>query len=125
MNRRYFVTITSLGSLAIIVPFTGCKNESEEIEILATPETLSHIYTTNVIKEIGKKYLENTPDEAEKEKLIKLIKPNENKLFKKSVKNLVKEKIKGDFIQNNTVLIDGWILAKTEARQCALFSLLN
>jgi hypothetical protein len=33
------------------------------------------------------------------------------------------EQIKNDFGTGNVVIIDGWILAITEARQCALFSL--
>jgi hypothetical protein len=30
-----------------------------------------------------------------------------------------------DFADGHTVLVDGWVLSVTEARQCALFSLLG
>jgi hypothetical protein len=33
------------------------------------------------------------------------------------------QQIKNDFITGNMVMVDGWILSVTEARQCALFSL--
>jgi hypothetical protein len=33
-------------------------------------------------------------------------------------------KTKDDFEQGHTVVVNGWILSQTEARQCALFSLL-
>jgi hypothetical protein len=32
--------------------------------------------------------------------------------------------VRGDFAHGRTVIVDGWILSVTEARQCALFSLL-
>jgi hypothetical protein len=36
----------------------------------------------------------------------------------------VGERIRRDFERGDTVVVDGWILSVTEARQCALFSLL-
>jgi len=33
------------------------------------------------------------------------------------------KKIQQDFQQDKTVVVDGWVLSRTEARQCALFSL--
>jgi hypothetical protein len=32
--------------------------------------------------------------------------------------------IQRDFAEGRTVLLDGWVLSVTEARQCALYSLL-
>ena len=37
----------------------------------------------------------------------------------------LKKGIKNDFEIGNTVMIDGWILSVTEARQCALFSIIQ
>jgi len=37
----------------------------------------------------------------------------------------LEESIKNDFETGNTVIVDGWILSRTEARQCALLSTIN
>ena len=33
------------------------------------------------------------------------------------------DQVRDDFANGRTVLVNGWVLAVTEARQCALFSL--
>jgi len=33
------------------------------------------------------------------------------------------DQVRDDFAAGRTVLVDGWVLSATEARQCALFSL--
>jgi hypothetical protein len=40
-------------------------------------------------------------------------------LLEKSIDDTVHE----DFAAGRTVVVDGWVLSVTEARQCALFSL--
>jgi hypothetical protein len=39
------------------------------------------------------------------------------------VNSVLEKKVRQDFQENKTVVVDGWILSVTEARQCALFSL--
>jgi len=36
----------------------------------------------------------------------------------------VNEQVQLDFARGRTVMLNGWVLSVTEARQCALFSLL-
>ena len=46
-------------------------------------------------------------------------------LSKKEIINSISEKINQDFIKENILIIDGWVLSKTEAQQCALYSIKN
>jgi hypothetical protein len=41
------------------------------------------------------------------------------------VESKIEKKIKLDFETSNTVILKGWVLSVTEARQCAFFSILN
>ena len=41
------------------------------------------------------------------------------------LKSFIERKIEKDFQNNNTLVVHGWVLAVSEARQCALFSLLQ
>lgn len=37
----------------------------------------------------------------------------------------IEKRIKQDFDTNNIVIVQGWVLSITEARQCAIFSMIN
>jgi hypothetical protein len=39
-------------------------------------------------------------------------------------RSTVSDLVRDDFAGGRTIVIDGWVLSVTEARQCALFSLL-
>ena len=76
----------------------------------------------------GEAYMQKMPEENNKNKLVELIAGN-NFLSsagdEKTIYEYLDKKVKNDFEKGNTVLIQGWVLAVTEARQCALFSLLK
>jgi hypothetical protein len=42
---------------------------------------------------------------------------------KSSITTLLEEKIVRDFAESRTVIVDGWVLSVTEARQCAAYSI--
>ena len=42
-----------------------------------------------------------------------------------SLQKMMAEKVQADFDKGETVVVRGWVLSRTEARQCALFSLTN
>jgi hypothetical protein len=41
------------------------------------------------------------------------------------IRDQLDQLVLADFARGDTVLLDGWLLARTEARQCALCSLLD
>ena len=70
------------------------------------PEMLSALADKKTLREIGREYLTKFP--AEKNQLQDLIS---------------RENVQNDFSKGNVVVIQGWVLSVTEARQCALLTL--
>ena len=115
MKRRNFILLGAAGVAAVSIPtafhFFG---DVEYDKALADPQSLSLIWDTQTIISTGNKYRLQTPAENTERSLVKKLKADLLTL---------EEKIRKDFETGNTVIVDGWILSKTEARQCALFSI--
>ncbi len=85
-----------------------------------------HFMDKQSIMQTGKVYLAMVPAENNPGKLEEL-------LIEKTAINSAtpaeevhahfSDKAQEDFKANRTVVVDGWVLSATEARQCALFSL--
>ena len=122
MRRKKFILLTGLGISAITLP-TWYYNyrELEYDSSLMDPELLSHFLDSKSIDEIGKLYLKQVPDENSERKLISLLRNSTSS----DINNIqiVEQQITDDFKSGETMMINGWVLSKTEARQCALFSL--
>jgi hypothetical protein len=81
---------------------------------------------------LGRLYLESTPGEADAARLVMLIGtargpalPAITDATDESLRSGLEERIRNDFINGKTVVVDGWLLSPTEARLCALVSLLR
>jgi len=123
MKRRNFILLTTGGVAAIAIPTWYYKYGPLEYDtLLVEPELLSYIWDDQTIEEIGKKYQQQYPDEKTERKLVKLISKrissNSNVL-----NEVLKQQIEEDYKNERIVMLDGWLLSVTEARQCALFSL--
>jgi hypothetical protein len=92
---------------------TGCGRRTDpRAKALETPDFLSHICDTPTIRQLGAAYRAQTPAEATQETLITLLQPG-----------ITAQTIRSDYANGNIVTLRGWVLSRTEARQCALFSL--
>lgn len=97
---------------------------------LAYPEELSLFCDEKSIQEIGKEYRRRIPGENHKEKLTTLLLSDlSGKKLKFTDEQVITEfldkKIIRDFSEYKTIMIHGWIISVTEARQCALYSLIK
>ena len=130
MKRRKFVWISTASVITVFFPIINCNSELNYVEILANPFSLSYIYTSKNIIEIGEYYNKMMPIEAENNILISLLLKSENDVVinrsinKFTIRQALIKKIRQDFVTNKIVIINGWILSITEARQCALYSLI-
>lgn len=107
MNRRTFIVSTSVGLAgALLLP--GCESESNN------PTSLTLIWERDTLIEIGNKYRATYPEEDNKDKLLALV--------SKGNAPDVETKVREDFAAGKHVMVDGWMLSITEARQCALLS---
>jgi len=129
MNRRTFVLLSAVGAVSLYIPATGCNSRyTLSNKTVAQPRFLATICDAKTIREIGTAYKRQVPDEKGDKKLAHLIltdttghaipeSTDNNKL-----EALLNQKIQQDFEMGRTVIVNGWVLSQTEARQCALFS---
>ena len=119
MKRRKFIGIITLVALTLsaISWFFVIKKQRSDTGAF-DPDVLSNICSREKMIEIGRKYRQMS-SENDKDSLAKLLAVE----GQKPVKQYFENKVRQDFENNDTVLIDGWLLSVTEARQCALLSL--
>jgi len=124
MKRRKFLWITTIASsLVILYPVSGCNSSQKLNQIAAVPLTLAHLTSSDSISKIGIIY--RNLYLKENESYLESVLINNKNFSKKEIINLISEKINQDFIEDNIIIIDGWVLSKTEAQQCALHSFIN
>lgn len=123
MKRRTFIVslVTVAASLAGSVAFwrwrfpSGYRRE-------AVPETLARFVDVRTIVKIGDSYRATHRQESQRDALERLISgPGDGS---SNAGASIAERIAGDFRAGRIVQFHGWWLALTEARQCALFSVL-
>ena len=127
MERRLFIRLSSYTAAAISLPLlNGCWDNRLNSE-LAKPQLLMHILDKKTIKDIGENYRKQYPSEDSKSKLSDLLiagSPITDRSESPSVQSYFDKKIQDDFSSGHTTMVNGWILSVTEARQCALLSLI-
>jgi hypothetical protein len=122
MKRRNFIMITAAGIAAISIPSTFYYLEVAKDNALAHPQSLSQIWDAETIRAIGSGYLKLVSVENDQKALSEIIQSNIEDHYL-SFESALEHKIKADFETSQSVMIDGWLLSVTEARQCALFLL--
>lgn len=128
MKRNEFLKLSAFATAAVSFPFLqSCKSNIDE-QGLSHPAFLSRLFDENTIKETGKAYLQKVPKENDQYQLIQLLAKQDaiaNTTNEKIIHDYLDKSVQQDFETGNTITIKGWVLAITEARQCALFSLIN
>ena len=130
MKRRAFVRLATATTVALSLPDLYCTpKDSTLIRTLSQPNALLHICDAKTIHAIGEAYQHQATTENDRTTLVKLLTQGPDGLPIDEGKNsdaivsLLNKKVSQDFQQQKTVIVDGWILSITEARQCALYSL--
>ncbi len=123
MERRNFVLLVSAGVVAVSIPavnylFYSVPDYDTKLSI---PQSLSLIWDDETIRTTGAHYLEKFPEENSERVLAKALFANSATQSFEQLEAMTK----ADFVEGRTVIIDGWVLSKTEAQQCALTHLLN
>lgn len=124
MRRRKFIVLATATAAALGVSYWYLERHFPDGDVvIATPESLTSIWGPEAIIGIGSRYRERWPEENNATFLKKTIrqKTGDGQDMVLAIQLAVQE----DFRMGETVIIDGWILARTEARQCALYSLIK
>lgn len=117
MERRRFVGLTSAGLAVLATPFIYRYFSPIAIEPgWANPGSLALIMEPDAIRTLGEEYLKTHEDEASQRAL-------SAHFTTLTDEGRREEAIKADFRDQRTVVVGGWLLSVTEARQCALASL--
>jgi hypothetical protein len=129
MKRKDFIVLSFYSGLAVSIPFLGCNRRTTVAnKPWVVPDLLSHICDVKTLREIGTNYRQKYPGESNEEQLASLLlTDSDHKIIPINtedalIRSSLEKKIKKDFEVGNTVVIKGWVLSKTEAQQCALFS---
>jgi hypothetical protein len=125
MKRRNFVILSGAGLAALSIP-SACLQSGEPgyDPLLAEPGFLSYIWDDDTMIAIGKLYRAQVPEEGREADLLSVLltKGTEHPV---SPQQFLADRAKADYENNDLVMLDGWMLSRTEARQCALFSLIH
>jgi hypothetical protein len=131
MNRRSFVVLSGLFLLGILIPFIQwIKSKAGKKGTLSQPKLLSLLCNYSTIIMLGNEYLKLKPREHGRDDLVNQI-VNMPNVSQQDVQNSteveiqIEKQIRGDFESNRVIVLKGWVLSVTEARQCALFSILS
>ena len=129
MKRRNFLYLSAVSAASLYIPLVGCNSRyTLSNKAVAQPQFLSHICDAKAIRAIGTAYKKQVPDESSDRKLASLILKDANgnnipeSTDSNKLETLLNQIIQHDFETGHTVIVNGWVLSQTEARQCALFS---
>jgi hypothetical protein len=132
MKRRSFVLLTGLGLSAVGMASVNLLNlDFIDDAPYAKPQFLSQLCDDDTIRLLGHSYLQMTPAERNPDWLVNELyggPVNITTLRKQDIllmQTRLENSIRKDFADRETVILEGWILSLTEARQCALYFILN
>jgi hypothetical protein len=121
MKRRSFIWLSLAGTAGLAIPLQACHYlDAKKVKILTRPYALSSICDIKTIREIGLSYLKAVPQEADKKRLGELLMQDGSETGTLEERLILR--IEGDFKASDIMVLDGWVVARTEARQCALYS---
>lgn len=125
-DRRQFLRVTATGTILGLLGADRAFSASlaRDSHALASPDLLAMLGASRV-RAVGTRYRREHPVEATAPALRAALLDTLSTEGRASGVGVVPiaEVIRADFARGRTVVVDGWLLSLTEARQCALFSL--
>lgn len=124
LDRRRFLQITAAGVVASLTTSACVGDADVDASALERPELLTMLGSERV-RELGTRYRAATPNENTASSLRAAISKTAPRTLRLpwTPRGSIADQIQDDFASGRTVLVDGWVLSVTEARQCALVSL--
>lgn len=123
MDRRKFILLSTGAVAAAGATWYLLNLDGSQERFLATPQAHPLIWDEATVSKIGTAYRADVPAENDSQKLSGLLGEitGEDQQDAAALQTAIQE----DYAAGRTVVLDGWILAVTEARQCALYSLIH
>jgi hypothetical protein len=127
IDRRSFLrtATTSVVALAGGAVACGRNDDSYSPAALAQPELLIALGGATV-RELGRRYRQSVEAENDPAVLRKAILATRRWSARLGLPRVsIADHIRSEFADGHTVIVDGWLLSRTEARQCALYSVVH
>ena len=125
IDRRRFLQLGAATAASLLV--TACapgELVSNEVDV-SVPQLLP-VLGSDVVSAIGRTYRAAFPDESSAPRLRAAIAAtHKSSGLVGWTQQSIADQVRNDFAQGRTVVVNGWVLAATEARQCALYSILR
>jgi len=124
IDRRQFLQLTAAGALTGLTSSACVSDGTADGRAVAQPALLGMLGADRV-RELGVRYRQMVPEESHEKALRAAVAAGGQRglgLPWTSRPSLAVQ-VRDDFADGRTVLVNGWVLSATEARQCALFSL--
>jgi hypothetical protein len=122
LDRRRFLKLSALGVIATVAD-SACDGSSDRAVAAADRPRLLSMFDAERVRELGNRYRASTPSESTATALREAIANGHGLRIPFARNASLDDEIRDDFAAGRTVLVDGWVLSRTEARQAALFSL--
>jgi hypothetical protein len=125
MKRREFIGMAAAGAAGLVLP-TVVRGEASVSTVLASPQLLEILRDERAVRELGQCYRQIVPAENDPQALTQAIRGQSAAApaTAGALRAQVNKTVRGDFAEGRTITLKGWVLSVTEARQCALYSLL-
>src|SRR5687767_10652667 len=118
LDRRQFLTATAAGAALTLVGAPRAELDATSVlHDLAHPELLGALGASTV-RQIGEAYRALVPDESDRASLETALRAELHK-----ARSSKEDPVRADFAAGRVIVVRDWVLSRTEARQCALFSL--
>jgi hypothetical protein len=121
VDRRRFLQLSAAGVVAGLADSASTRDTGEDAQALARPALLEMLGADRTL-EIGTHYRAAVPGENTVAALSDAISSSQRQ-FPWIRSRSIDEQVHDDFAAGRTIVISGWVLSTTEARQCALYSL--
>lgn len=125
MRRREFIEIAATAAAGMALPASAAAHRPDRLTVLATPHLLDVLHDHRLIGALGARYRGTALRNDNVDTIIARLLADLDTARDHSLEQRVHERVRHDFAEGRTVKVNGWILAVTEARQCALYSLLH
>lgn len=130
MNRKKFLIAAGAATTVALISIPIFKSKLKRTwkdNPLQSPESLSYFCDAEMINKIGMAYRSQVPAENSQEKLkaILLTDASGKTLDEKSKSKIaaaIEKRVKSEFDNYQTLILEGWVVSPTEARQCALYT---
>ena len=123
MERRKFVLLSSALGTAVVLKAFASFNTELNPELISGANSLDLIWNHNTLRDIGLKYRDLFPTENISETLANSLSTDFINEF--SMRLELEKRLTKDFENDQIIILDGWLISLTEARQCALYSTLT